>query len=361
MKVAIIGAGVSGLACAHELERYNIKPVIFEDLDFIGDRESHISVLLKIMDRPIKDSLKYFSDICHLDIKPVNIIKQLTHNSANKKVVLNSDNFGYFLKRGKETDSLKVQIHSQIKNTEILFGQKPDCKTLAKEFDFVVVANGSPETTKEFSAWTEWISGWVVGAIVEDTFNPNELIMWINRKYCKNGYAYLTPYDNKKASISLFLPYVTQEEARYYWTQFWAIEKLEYKIIEEFMLEHYSGYTNPHRINNIYFVGNAGGAVSPFLGFGQLNSITMGVFAAKSIVEGIEYEKLIKSILDKDKALYEIRKAFDGLNNNGYDNVIGILGFPGIKSLAYDTNINVTKYSAKVLSLINKQNSKNKS
>jgi len=28
-------------------------------------------------------------------------------------------------------------------------------------------------------------------------------------------------------------------------------------------------------VDNIYFVGNAGGAIDPFLGFGQLNSIEM--------------------------------------------------------------------------------------
>jgi len=30
MKVAIVGAGLSGLSCAIELERHKIKPVIFE-------------------------------------------------------------------------------------------------------------------------------------------------------------------------------------------------------------------------------------------------------------------------------------------------------------------------------------------
>jgi len=36
MRVAIIGAGLAGLSCAHELERYGVSPVIFEKNSYIG-------------------------------------------------------------------------------------------------------------------------------------------------------------------------------------------------------------------------------------------------------------------------------------------------------------------------------------
>ncbi len=37
LKVAIIGAGTSGLSCAIELERHGIYPEIFERNSFIGE------------------------------------------------------------------------------------------------------------------------------------------------------------------------------------------------------------------------------------------------------------------------------------------------------------------------------------
>ena len=45
MKVAIIGAGLSGLSCAHQFENTVIEPVIFERNNFIGDQYGHISAL----------------------------------------------------------------------------------------------------------------------------------------------------------------------------------------------------------------------------------------------------------------------------------------------------------------------------
>ncbi len=59
MKVAIIGAGLAGLSCAHELEKYGVRPVIYEKNSYIGEQISHVSAILEIINRPIKDVVKY--------------------------------------------------------------------------------------------------------------------------------------------------------------------------------------------------------------------------------------------------------------------------------------------------------------
>lgn len=354
MKIAIIGAGVSGLSCAHELERYSISPIIYEDLDFIGDRESHITANINVADRPIKEILSYYRNTCHLEIKPVNEIRKLTHFSPNSKsVITGKKKFGHFFLRGKESNSLKGQLYNQLSNTKIKFSQKPNYKSLAKKYDVVVVANGLPHIPRELNCWQELISGWIKGAVVKGDFDPNELFMWVNRKYCRNGYAYLCPYNRKKASLILFVPHVNEKELEYYWNKFLQIENIKYKILEEYSVEHFSGYVSPHKVDNIYFIGVAGGAISPFLGFGQVNSISMGVSAAQSIVEGLEFESLIKDVLDKEKAFYEMRKSFDKLTNKGFDRLINSLDLPVIKQLTYYSNIDVIKYISTGLKIMN--------
>lgn len=62
MDVAIMGAGLSGLACAITLEKNGITPTIFESRSQVGDRFINAEAFLPVFERPIRDNYAYLSD-----------------------------------------------------------------------------------------------------------------------------------------------------------------------------------------------------------------------------------------------------------------------------------------------------------
>ena len=75
MKVAVIGAGLAGLACALELEKHGIEPVIFERKDRVGEIYPHVAALMQIFRRPVKYPLQYLSKNYGIELKPINPLR----------------------------------------------------------------------------------------------------------------------------------------------------------------------------------------------------------------------------------------------------------------------------------------------
>lgn len=342
MEVAIIGAGLAGLACAIVLEKNGIIPVVYEKTDFIGDREAHVGAALKLMDRPVRDIPKFLKEKFDIYVIPLNTVTKLTHIAPGVNTSIEGD-FGLLFRRDKEKDSIKGQLYSQLSKTKVQFNMEVDYKIISQEYDYVVLADGKANAAEELGCWTDWVRGIVKGAVVKGSFDPQELIMWLNKRYCKEGYAYFTAFNDSKGSICLYVPDTSLEEIDYFWDLFLEDVHFNYEILETFKVKHGSGHVYPHKIDNILLAGNVGGAIDPFLGFGVVKSVTMGALAAKSIIEGSDYEKLVKKIYKQNLRLYEMRKNFDMASNDNYDTIVKLIGFPGVKPIMYDLPVNVLK------------------
>lgn len=347
MRVAIIGAGPSGLACAHELERHGITPDIFEQRPRSGELFTHCAVLLQIMNRPVKDQIKELYKSCHISIKPLNKLKKITMYAPRASGSVYG-NLGYLIWQGQAKDSTANQLLRQVK-TPIRYNFRADYSRLAREYDFVIVATGAHDTTRVLGCWEDVHKSWVMGATVLGSFDPSAMKMWLNTEYAGSGYAYLTPFNHKSATLVLVASGANRYNIGDYWKKFWQIENFTYKVAALWDLEHVSGFVYPHQVGNILFVGNAGGFLEPFLGFALFGGIMSGVFAARSIVEGRSYEEYLEQLKENYRSSSAMRKALIRYTNKDFDRLVAFLTTPGIKQLFYNTNLDTIKYTVPLL------------
>ncbi len=353
MRVAIIGAGVSGLACANELERHGIAPDVFEDRWRCGELFPHVGVLLQIMHRPVKDLVQDLQENYDIHIKPLGKLKKITMYAPKTSGTVYGD-LGHLIKLGQSEDSITGQLLGRLKKTVINYNCRADFLQLARAYDYVVVASGNQQAARVLGCWEDLNKSWVMGAVVLGSFDPAAMMMWVNTGYARNGYAYLTPFDQNSASLVLVVTDVARDEIYSYWEKFWRVEKLSYKVAELWDLEHVAGFVYPHQVDNIILAGNAGGFLESFLGFGHVKALRSGVYAARSIAGGGKYEESIEQLQENIRVSSTLRKQLDRLKNEDYDHLVAFLTTPGIKQLFYNTNLDMFKLMGKMLDMIKK-------
>ncbi|MFZ5648868.1 MAG: NAD(P)/FAD-dependent oxidoreductase [Bacillota bacterium] len=340
MKVAVIGAGPSGLACAHELERHGIYPVVFEKRHRPGELFDHTAAVLQLFTRPY-DPLVHLRDKFGIDLHPTGVIKSIAMKSPYKKATAYGK-LGYFLQRGHDPVTVESQLYSKIKST-LVTNTMADYLDLSRQYDYVVVATGSYDASRAEGVWSLVFPTNLIGGTVTGKFDMTRMLMWVDTRYSGTAYAYLVPLEEKRAFLGLVVPESTVEKAREKWELFWKLENLGYDLMNEVVLEHNAGFVYPHQVGNILFVGIAGGFLEPFLGFGLISAIKSGVLAGRAIATGRNYEDLLTQLKEDMMHSLVLRDIFNKAKNDQLDFLMKVLSVPGLKHIIYNTNIDFVR------------------
>lgn len=351
MKVAVLGAGPAGLSCALTLEKLGISPDIYEQFDRCGGRVPFVVCLLQLMNRPVPDALANLKDRYGINITPKAVLNKIIRFSPYK-MSTSSGNLGYIFEIGPGPGSINMELYKKL-SSKIKFNTVADFKELAASYDRLVVAAGTSYIAKELGLWSDILRAWVRGALVEGDFDPNAWIIWLNKSYANNGYAYLGPFNKNKASIILIVTDIRENELEQKWQMFLDKEKITYNELQSFTLEHIIGTCRPKEVDNIVFAGNSGGLMESIFGFGIYNAVVSGVLAAQAIIEDTSYEKKVSFLENKLIESFYFRRKLNRCQNRDYDRLLGLIDFPPVNRLIYNTNLDVLGIHAKLTSLFN--------
>lgn len=90
------------------------------------------------------------------------------------------------------------------------------------------------------------------------------------------------------------------------------------------------------------------------LGAGGIEAVISGVLAARTIIRGEDYDKLLKPLQEHIENISVFRNYIENFSNDDFDRMLSWLGTPGIKQLIYNTRLNFPDIAGKILSKIKK-------
>ncbi len=320
-----MGAGLSGLACAKILEDNGINPDIFESRGRVGDRFVNCEILLSVLNRPVKDSLAFFSEEFNIYFQPVANIKKLIIYSKNEQATI-TGKLGFTNIRGRDEDSFENQLARQVEG-DITFNSDYSYEDLLREYTHVILAVGDFAYTTRIQGVKGKLSVIIRGVTAEGQFDRYVTRAWLDNRFAPGGYGYLIPYSEQEANIVIAYPDTPENRKKnddQLWDDFFSdvCEKLgqELKKTDEFEIEDYIlGICDSPRIGNTFFTGNCYGAIMPFLGFGQFSAILTGVYAAYDLCGLGNYEELTGNLRDSFQNSMVLRRGIEKLDNHKLD------------------------------------------
>ncbi|KHE72089.1 NAD(P)-binding protein [Halobacillus sp. BBL2006] len=328
MKIAIMGAGLSGLACALTLEKNGYHADIFEKRGMVGDRMIFAEGVSSIFHTPIDDYIKFLSETYDIHLKPTGNISKTYIHSKNETASLEG-NLGFINMRGKHPESYEMQFAEQI-HSPIHLHSKKIYEEISKEYTHVVVATGDPSDVQRIQPFDVAYKASFKGATVAGSFKRNEIHTWFNNDFAPKGMSYLLPHSDTEASFILVYPQYPENQVKdkeKLWQEGFSFAEasLQQKlnVTSDYSLKDFIiGKSAYPRIGNTFFVGNCLGCISPFIGFGEFTAILTGIYAAEDIC-GIEsYEKQTKHVFQKYHDSLTLRRIIEHSSNEQLDRVV---------------------------------------
>jgi flavin-dependent dehydrogenase len=348
--VAIVGAGPAGLACAVELERRGVQPDIFERRYRVGLPHPLPMVLLHPFSAGgVRDQISFLRDGLGIHLDPLQPLGRIVMHGPTRKAVVGGA-LGYILERGQGPGSVESQLLRQV-TTPVTYNHHADYRSLAREYDYVVVADGRPDVARTLGYWRPHGRVCMRGAVILGRFEPRTVHMYLDTSYARQGFAVEVPFGPHHAALLLVVTDIRSDELNDYWAQFLYRTGKSPEIVETFESEQEVGLVSRRTHRNLLLAGNAGGFTETCLGLGLFAAVVSGVLAARAVTEDRDFEALARPLVSHAERMHLLRAALDRMNNRDLDRLVAALGLPGVRHLFYNARLNPMRLVSAVLAL----------
>lgn len=342
MKVAIIGGGPTGLACALQCEKFGLVVDLFEQDYDIGWPWPSVILLLNVFEVAAGgDVREYLKKQFKLDLQPLYRINKLILKSPNEKATI-TGNLGYFYPRGKHETSIENQMRRLLQATSIRYNRPADYKELSKKYDYVVVATGSEVAAKELGVWEDYGTVYIKSAKVLGEFNTDTQYVFFNTEYANQGYGRLTPFDTYHAVIDLYgigIDIFDMDKKFFQFIKAEGLSDLQIRFTT-FLSPFTTGKVKRFQVGNVLLAGRAAGLIERLTGTGCVVDLSSGFYAAEAIVKGKDYDTLVRPLQEHIESISSFRKIYEKLDNSGLDKMVKLSNNFLFKRAIYNTSIN---------------------
>ncbi len=329
-RVQILGAGPAGLSAAINLAKSGYDVDVFERNNDVGGRfRGDLQGLENWSEKEdIIDDFKRMDIDINFDCDPFSRITAVNDFKINE-VITSKRPLYYLVKRGTASGSLDLGLKEQAQDVGVNIHFE---KSIPEE-NADIVSTGP-------------ISENVVGIVKGLTFKTNledTAVLIFNDEAAFKGYAYLLVTNGYGCMSTVLLDNLN--DVNQCFKRAWQIfsDLYDFDMEEPNRCGGVGCFTMKKRFKEgkTLFVGEAAGLQDLFLGFGMRYAVTSGFLAAKSIIKGDDYEKMVKSHFNhKLKAGIVNRYLWEKSGWNNYSMVVNNFGWI-IRNFNWLSNFNV--------------------
>ena len=313
MPIRILGGGISGLTAALNLKRAYFDVEIHERKDYCGKQTKDFQFLENwTSNEDALDALRAMHIETDFYVKPWHSLEILSPG-LKRYMGTSSQPLMYLLRRGYREGAVDKALEEQTKKCGIKIIYNSNLKH--EEADIIATGRKSPS--------------FVLTGIMFRLNHPDKSIVLLDNNLSYRCYSYFI-VDDHWGEIACGNPKGLKgygDRLALTVKKFEEILGVNIDNIEErFTSVVNFGFLNQARVRGQYFVGEAAGFQDQLAGFGMGYAFKSGYYAARSIIEGLDYDRLWQEdFLKPLKISTRNRWIYDRLSNGDFERFVDLL------------------------------------